>query len=175
MLALQALAQAPGPMAQTIEVPAAVASAGTERPQPQRLVLGTRARVGSPSVDSVIYGEIVIANADGSSDFGALQQRLGVGRRDADTSGQQMPAVLLAFDVLRCGGAELAAQPLRDRRAILERLLAANPAGLQLIAQTDWLRLVPNIECVVAKRWDGRYSERLCCTSTTRSLNLICP
>src|SRR5262249_10013596 len=59
---------------------------------------------------------------------------------------------------------DLTGQPLRDRRAILESLLAANPACLQLIAQTDaveeaedWLRLVPSIEGVVAKRWDGRY------------------
>jgi ATP-dependent DNA ligase len=115
-------------------------------------------------LDIVIDGEIVIADANGSSDFGALQQRLGVGRRDAGRSAQQMPAVLLAFDVLRGEGADLVCLPLRDRRANLESLLAANPACLQLIAQTDafeeaedWLRLVPNIEGVVAKRWDGRY------------------
>ena len=37
-------------------------------------------------LDTVIDGEIVIADAEGSSDFGALQQRLGVGRRDAGRS-----------------------------------------------------------------------------------------
>jgi ATP-dependent DNA ligase len=47
----------------------------------------------------VIDGEIVIADADDSSDFSALQQRLGVGPRDAVRSAQQMSAVLLAFDV----------------------------------------------------------------------------
>ena len=78
-------------------------------------------------LESVIDGEIVIAHADGSSDFGALQQRLGVGRRDAYRSAQQMPAVFLAFDVLRCEGADLTGLPLRDRRANLESLLAANP------------------------------------------------
>jgi ATP-dependent DNA ligase len=115
-------------------------------------------------LDTVIDGEIVIADADGSSDFGALQQRLGVGRRDAGRSAQQTPAVLLAFDVLRREGADLTNRPLRDRRASLECLLAANTGCLQLIAQTDaveeaedWLRLVPNIEGIVAKRCDGRY------------------
>jgi ATP-dependent DNA ligase len=56
----------------------------------------------------------------------------------------------------RCSGA--------DRRGILDSLLAANPTCLQRIAQTDaleeaedWLRLVPNIEGFVAKRWNGRY------------------
>jgi ATP-dependent DNA ligase len=107
-------------------------------------------------LDTVIDGEIVIADADGSSDFGALQPRLGVGRRDADRSAQQMPAALLAFDVLRREGADLTNLPLRDRRANLESLLAADPACLQLIAQTDsleeaedWLSLVPNIEGVI--------------------------
>jgi ATP-dependent DNA ligase len=116
------------------------------------------------SMDTLIDGEIVIADAGGSSDFGALQQRLGVGRRDAHRLAQQMPAVLLAFDVLRRERHDLTGQPLRERRANLECLLAANQACLQLIAQTDaveeaedWLRLVPNIEGVVAKRWDGRY------------------
>jgi bifunctional non-homologous end joining protein LigD len=71
-------------------------------------------------LDTVIDGEIVIADANGSSDFGALQQRLGVGRRDADRSAQRMPAVLLAFDTLRAEGADLTNLPLRDRRANLE-------------------------------------------------------
>src|SRR5262252_4714113 len=87
--------------------------------------------------DTLLDGEIVIADADGSSDFGALQQRLGVGRRDAGRSAQQMPAVLLAFDVLRCEGIDLTGQPLRHRRANLESLLAAHTACLQLIPQTD--------------------------------------
>jgi bifunctional non-homologous end joining protein LigD len=90
-------------------------------------------------LDTVIDGEIVIADANGRSDFGAIQQRLGVGRRDGGRSAQQMPAVLLAFDVLRCEGADLTGLPLRDRRANLESLLAANPPRLQLIAQTDAL------------------------------------
>jgi bifunctional non-homologous end joining protein LigD len=42
-------------------------------------------------LDTVIDGEIVIADANGNSDFGALQQRLGAGRRDAGRSAQQMP------------------------------------------------------------------------------------
>ena len=62
---------------------------------------------GALPLDTVIDGEIVIADADGSSDFGALQQRLGVGRLDVGRFAQQMPAVLPAFDVLRCERADL--------------------------------------------------------------------
>ncbi len=55
-------------------------------------------------LDTVIDGEIVIADEDGHADFGALQARLGVGRRAADQVAQSRPAVLLAFDLVRRGG-----------------------------------------------------------------------
>jgi ATP-dependent DNA ligase len=118
-------------------------------------------------LDSVLDGEIVIADADGHSDFGALQRRLGAGARDALTFAEQNPAVLLAFDVPRYEGQDLTGLALRDRRVRLETLLAADPGCLQLIFQTpdaeeaeDWLRLLPSIEGVVAKRADGRYLSR---------------
>jgi bifunctional non-homologous end joining protein LigD len=115
-------------------------------------------------LDSVLDGEIVIADADGQSDFGALQRRLRAGARDARAFAEQNPAVLLAFDVPRHEREDLTGMALRDRRVRLESLLAAQPGCLQLISQTpdveeaeDWLRLVPSIEGVVAKRADGRY------------------
>ena len=115
-------------------------------------------------VDTVIDGEIVIADAHGNSDFGALQERLSTGRRGASKAACDRPAVLLTFDVLRDSGLEVTDRPLRERRAHLEGLLEGEPACLQLIAQTtdvdaaeDWLRLLPGIEGVVAKRQDGRY------------------
>jgi hypothetical protein len=114
--------------------------------------------------DSVLDGEIVIADAGGRFDFGALQRRLGAGARDAGSFAEQNPAVLLAFDVPRHEGEDLTSMALRDRRVRLEALVAADPGCLQLISQTsdveeaeDWLRLLPSIEGVVAKRADGRY------------------
>ena len=115
-------------------------------------------------LDTVIDGEIVIPDDDGHADFGALQERIGVGRRVADQVAQSRPAVLLAFDLVRRGGADLTQCPLRDRRAKLEVLLAESIPCLQLIAQTEvveeaeeWLELLPSIEGVVAKRASGRY------------------
>jgi bifunctional non-homologous end joining protein LigD len=67
--------------------------------------------------DTMIDGEIVIADNNGHADFGALQQRLGVGRRPAGQGALRKPAVLLAFDVVRRSGADLTRWPLRDRRA----------------------------------------------------------
>jgi ATP-dependent DNA ligase len=114
--------------------------------------------------DTVIDGEIVIADAEGNSDFGALQRRLSAGRRGAEKAAHERPAVLLAFDVLRDAGVDLTDRPLRDRRADLEALIQGSQLYLQLTAQTDdvgeaeeWLRLLPGIEGVVAKRLDGRY------------------
>ena len=115
-------------------------------------------------LNTVIDGEIVIAAEDGHADFGALQERLGVGGRAAGQVAQRRPAVLLAFDLVRRGGADLTRCPLRDRRENLEVLVAEHVPCLQLIAQTrvveeaeEWLELLPSIEGVVAKRADGRY------------------
>ncbi len=77
----------------------------------------------------------------------------------------QSPAVLLAFDLVRDAGVELVDHSLCERRHHLEALLGSGDAYLQLVAQTasveeaeDWLRFVPGLEGVVAKRCDGRYA-----------------
>jgi ATP-dependent DNA ligase len=112
-------------------------------------------------LDTLVDGEIVIA--DGRSNFGALQQRLGKATRDAAREALRSPAVLLAFDLVRDAGVELVDQPLRDRRRRLEALLGPTCAYLQLVAQTaslaeaeEWLAYVPGLEGVIAKRFDSR-------------------
>jgi ATP-dependent DNA ligase len=114
--------------------------------------------------DTVLDGEIVIADEHGNADFGALQRRLGAGKRGATDAAQRRPAVLLMFDLLRLAGSDLTAQPLHVRRAHLESLLALDIPCLQLVAQTssvteaeEWLTLLRSLEGVVAKRSDGRY------------------
>lgn len=116
-------------------------------------------------LSAVVDGEILIANADGCVDFGALQDRLTVARRAVFSTAWERPAVLLAFDLLELSGANLIDEPLHARRRRLEQLVAAVNPCLQLIEQTadvdlarDWLALVPNIEGVVAKRADRPYS-----------------
>jgi ATP-dependent DNA ligase len=114
--------------------------------------------------ETLLDGEIVIADATGPADFGALQTRLSAGSRGALSAATDNPAILLAFDVRRDAGADLIDMPLQTRRAHLEALLEPGYPCLQLIVQTsalddaaDWLRLVPGIEGVVAKRNDSRY------------------
>ena len=70
--------------------------------------------------NTLVDGEIVIADDLGGSDFGALQTRLGMARRDVSRGALQRPAVLLCFDLLTVAGEDLTSLPLRDRRHRLE-------------------------------------------------------
>jgi ATP-dependent DNA ligase len=114
--------------------------------------------------NTLVDGEIVIADDLGGSDFGALQARLGMARRDVSRVALQRPAVLLSFDLLTVAGEDLTSLPLRDRRHRLEDLVAGLHPCLQLMIQTDdwqiaqdWLTILTSVEGVVAKRADGHY------------------
>ena len=70
---------------------------------------------------TLVDGEIVIADADGRSDFAALQARLGVGKRYARHGASCKPAVLLAFDVICYQGVDLTDMHLAERRPSWKR------------------------------------------------------
>ena len=116
-------------------------------------------------VGTLIDGEIVLADDDGYVDFSALQARLSSARNHVSRIALERAAVLVTFDVLEMAGSQLVDETLTARRAQLERLLADRHPCLQLIEQTaevnlaeDWLRLLPSIEGVVAKRADRPYA-----------------
>ena len=67
--------------------------------------------------DCIIDGEIVALDSGGAPDFSALQAALA----DEDTD----RLIFFAFDLLFAGGVDLRKQPLSDRKAQLEDLLAA--------------------------------------------------
>src|SRR5438270_14001362 len=54
---------------------------------------------GSLPAGTLLAVEIVIADASGNADFGALQERLTVARRAAGQVAMQRAGLLLAFDV----------------------------------------------------------------------------
>ena len=116
-------------------------------------------------IGTLLDGEIVISDDNGAPDFGALQARLSSSRNHRPPIAHQRAAVLLAFDMLENAGASLVDEPLAARREYLEQLLGSRHPCLQLAEHTadvnlaeDWLRYLPTIECVVAKRADRKYA-----------------
>ncbi|MFG2045342.1 ATP-dependent DNA ligase [Dactylosporangium sp. NPDC048998] len=116
---------------------------------------------------TVLDGELIVWDADrGRTSFPALQRRLAAGRRMLAQT-RALPAHYVAFDVLAVAAhGDLLHWPLTARRAVLEELLAAAPAQLQLCPQTRdvavakaWMRdwQPAGVEGVVVKPTAGRY------------------
>lgn len=112
----------------------------------------------------VLDGEIVAFDQHGRPSFGRLQQRMHVA--DASTAAQlsrTVPAVFLAFDLLRMDGHLITGQPYAQRRELLEHLDVDGPswhtppvfegsAADALAASQE-----QGLEGVLAKRLDSVY------------------
>ena len=118
----------------------------------------------------LLDGELIIDVGDILS-FDALQLRLHPAESRIRRLAGETPAQLMLFDLLSLGGKELAARPLADRRAALERFYSSHrTAGLLLSPATrdretalDWLgRSGGALDGVIAKRLDlpYRFGER---------------
>ena len=113
-------------------------------------------------------GELVIPAGKALS-FEALQMRLHPAESRIRRLSGETPAVLIAFDMLQApDGSDLAAQPLRERRAALERFFAAegkqtrlrlSPATGKRADASRWLARAGGgeLDGVVAKRLDEPY------------------
>jgi DNA ligase-1 len=107
--------------------------------------------------DTVIDGEILAWRDGQVQSFADLQQRIGRKTLSARIiSGA--PVRFLAYDLLELGGEDLRARPLRERRALLERLLAdcadtfdASP----LLRDQDWTQLQTLRETSRERRVEG--------------------
>jgi bifunctional non-homologous end joining protein LigD len=73
----------------------------------------------------VLDGEVVVLDAQGRPNFQQLQRR--VHGKSPDDS-----AVLFAFDLLACEGFDLRPLPLRERKALLGRVLAEASGPIRL-------------------------------------------
>ncbi|MGQ0607956.1 MAG: ATP-dependent DNA ligase [Chloroflexota bacterium] len=80
----------------------------------------------------VIDGELVPWRAGAVLDFASLQTRLGRVRPSAALL-QEVPVVLVAFDLLHAGGDDLLEVPLRERRTRLEALTLPDRTGEQVL------------------------------------------
>ena len=110
-----------------------------------------------PCTSAVIDGEAVVVDADGWSDFGALQQALSEGGAGI---------VYYAFDLMTLDGKDIGKLPLAERKARLRTLLADEPDSGPLFysdhvvghgAETFERACALHLEGIVSKRADGRY------------------
>lgn len=115
------------------------------------------------SRQALLDGEVVAFDADGRTDFGALQARMHVGKPGAALL-RSTPVHLLVFDVLHLDGQPLLRRTYDDRRAALESLDLHGPnwqvppaiaGGGQAVLDAT---LAQGLEGVVAKRRDGAYT-----------------
>jgi ATP-dependent DNA ligase len=116
----------------------------------------------------VLDGEIVIPH-DGSLSFDELLLRIHPAKSRIDKLSTESPASLIVFDLLvDAKGASLVKLPLAERRAALEKFVAANvtkdlsimlsPATTTMATVTKWFRSVGGgLDGVIAKRLDLAY------------------
>ncbi|MBI4521940.1 MAG: ATP-dependent DNA ligase [Gemmatimonadetes bacterium] len=113
----------------------------------------------------VVDGEIVITTSQGL-DFAALQMRLHPAASRVAKLAKETPASFVAFDVLAANGRDLMASPQRERRAVLERLMAdvgsplyLTPVTLDRETAVRWLDQFEGagLDGVIAKPSDGAY------------------
>jgi bifunctional non-homologous end joining protein LigD len=127
----------------------------------------------------VLDGEIVAFDQHGRPSFGRLQQRMHV--TDAAAAAhlsRTVPAVFLAFDLLRMDGHVLTAQPYAQRRELLEHLDVDGPswhtppvfhgsAADALAASQE-----QGLEGVLAKRLDSIYRPGVRTSEWTKFKNI---
>jgi bifunctional non-homologous end joining protein LigD len=105
---------------------------------------------------ALIDGEAVVLDADGKSNFQALQASLKGGKADL---------VYFAFDLLELNGKDLKSEPLLARKAKLAKLIGVGKGVIRFSAhiQGQGEKLLQSfceagLEGVVSKRADSRYS-----------------
>jgi DNA ligase-1 len=99
---------------------------------------------------TVIDGELLPWVDGGPLPFAQLQRRIGrknLGRKILD----EVPAVLVAYDLLEEGGADIRSRPLSERRSRLQALLATVPSSGRLILSST----------VAMASWDEAAAARL--------------
>jgi DNA ligase-1 len=118
---------------------------------------------------TALDGEIVVWEGTRVAPFGALQKRLG-----RKTPGKALlaeaPAALIAYDLLERDGSDIRSQPLVERRAALESLMASLPADSvlklsPLVHAESWRVLAArrtesralSVEGMMLKRRDAPY------------------
>jgi ATP-dependent DNA ligase len=107
----------------------------------------------------VLDGELVIRDAEGNVEFDALQSRIHPAESRINLLAREIPAGLVAFDLLAEGDEALLDTPFAERRERLERLLGDTSVELSALSRDtaqaeEWLR---RTEGTMAKQLDAPY------------------
>ncbi len=107
----------------------------------------------------VVDGELVIRDGDGRIEFDALQSRIHPAESRITLLSKEIPAALVAFDLLAEGDESLLETPFAERRERLERLLDGTSVETSLLTRDteqaeEWLR---RTEGTMAKQLDALY------------------
>ena len=107
----------------------------------------------------VADGELVIRDAEGNIEFDALQSRIHPAESRITLLSKEIPAGLVAFDLLAEGDEVLLETPFRQRRERLEALLGDTSVEVSKLSRDtgqaeEWLR---RTEGTMAKQLDAPY------------------
>lgn len=109
---------------------------------------------------AILDGEAVVLDAEGRSDFGALQRSLG-GRGGKASSAE---AILYAFDLLYFDGHDLTKMELSGRRHLLEDLIGESEGTIRVSQQVEAVGATlleaareHGLEGIIAKHRDSAY------------------
>lgn len=114
--------------------------------------------------DYAVDGEIV-AFSGNRTDFGLLQQRMGLTRR-RDVEASPVAVTYYLFDLLMLNGADVGALPLRDRKSLLRRALTYRAPLRFTTHRNEYRADLLSTACdrgwegLIAKRADSRYQPR---------------
>src|ERR1700755_473554 len=102
---------------------------------------------------AIIEGEIVVAGADGTTDFSVLQNEL---------KGKSTKIVMVAFDLLYLNGYDLRKLPLFERKALLKKLIAETDVQFSDSFEVEGGEMFKHacktgLEGVVSKVRDSKY------------------
>ncbi len=85
----------------------------------------TGAALGLPPEPAVLDGELVALDDKGRPSFSLLQNRMNlVKAQEIAAEARRTPVLYYVFDLIEHDGADVAALPLRERRDVLERVVA---------------------------------------------------
>ncbi|MBT8214058.1 MAG: ATP-dependent DNA ligase [Acidimicrobiia bacterium] len=116
---------------------------------------------------TVVDGEVVVV-VDGVTKFDSLQLRIHPAASRVEMLSAEIPAELVAFDVLALEGQDLRDRPYQERRQMLERLIPdlgdqwhLTPVTDDLEEATRWFHDYEAAGCdgIICKQTDGTYQE----------------